>query len=287
MWFKVCDGLAFHRKVLKAGNEAMGAWVRAGAWSSMPDNLTEGWIPPEVADQIAPPRVWAKLRAAGLVEDPGDGREGHQLHDFLAYNPTAERVRADRAATKARVERFRNAARNGVTAPATNGVGTRSPASPSHPEGVQEIVDHQTVEHALPRVCAPEPARDRILVLDGVTGESSEVRSEAQPPPRKPSEADLVTVARQMADEGNPFAQRALERIAKGWDFTEPQKIRLREARSDRAPGRARSPPRGTGPNVQRDPTGYYSNPENLGRDAPDNGPMFYGEPSCEAEIGS
>lgn len=95
-WFKVCDGIAFHRKTLKAGNEAMGAWVRAGAWSSAPENLTDGWIPPEVADQIAPPKVWAKLRAAGFVEEPSDGRSGHQFHDFLVYNPPASEVRERR-----------------------------------------------------------------------------------------------------------------------------------------------------------------------------------------------
>lgn len=32
-WFKVDDHLAFHRKTLAAGNEAMGLWVRAGSWS--------------------------------------------------------------------------------------------------------------------------------------------------------------------------------------------------------------------------------------------------------------
>lgn len=97
-YFQVDDCLPFHRKVLRAGNEAMGAWVRAGAWSSCPANLTEGWIPAEVCAQIAPPRVWTKLRAAGLTEDPSDGRGGEQLHDFITYNPTADAVRAKRKA---------------------------------------------------------------------------------------------------------------------------------------------------------------------------------------------
>ena len=33
-WFKVDDKLAFHPKVLTAGNTAIGLWVRAGAWSA-------------------------------------------------------------------------------------------------------------------------------------------------------------------------------------------------------------------------------------------------------------
>ena len=42
-WFKVDDTLAFHAKVVAAGNEAMGLWVRAGSWSSQ--QLTDGFIP--------------------------------------------------------------------------------------------------------------------------------------------------------------------------------------------------------------------------------------------------
>ena len=96
-WFRADDGLPFHRKVLRAGNEAVGAWVRAGAWSSSPANLTDGWIPAEVCAQIAPPRVWAKLREVGLTEAPADGLDGEQIHDFLDYNPSAESVRGKRS----------------------------------------------------------------------------------------------------------------------------------------------------------------------------------------------
>jgi hypothetical protein len=112
MWFKVDDGLAFHRKVLKAGNEAIGAWARAGAWSSAPSNLTEGYIPPEVASQIAPARVWAKLRAAGLTEAPSEGREGEQIHDFTVYNPTAAKVRAERDGWSDRQRKARESRRD-------------------------------------------------------------------------------------------------------------------------------------------------------------------------------
>jgi len=41
-WFKVDDTLAFHAKVVAAGNAAMGLWVRAGAHSMQ--QLTDGFI---------------------------------------------------------------------------------------------------------------------------------------------------------------------------------------------------------------------------------------------------
>jgi hypothetical protein len=134
-WFKLSDGSAFHRKVLKAGNEAFGAWARAGAWSSAPDNLTDGYIPPEVCANIAPARVWSRLRDAGLTEAPSEGRPGEQIHDFLGYNPSAEAVKRERDATRRRVDSWRNKRRmdedgNGTCNVVTNVVSTTAPSRP-------------------------------------------------------------------------------------------------------------------------------------------------------------
>lgn len=106
--FGVSDGAAFHRKVVKAGNEAFGAWCRAGSWSSAPENLTDGFIPPEIAAMLAPPRVWSKLRAAGLTDAPADGQDGEQIHGYLEHNPSAEQVRAKRKAWAERQRRHRD-----------------------------------------------------------------------------------------------------------------------------------------------------------------------------------
>lgn len=123
-WFKLDDQAAFDAKVVAAGNEAFGAWSRGGCWSS--GKLTEGFIPKDVALAIAPARVWDRLVSAraghdhGLVEARPDG---WQIHDYLDWNPTAESVRAKRSATKARVNRFRNA----VTKAAPQNEGTDRP----------------------------------------------------------------------------------------------------------------------------------------------------------------
>jgi len=98
-WFKLDDQGAFHEKVLQAGNEAYGAWCRAGQWSS--GRRTEGLIPKATALSIAPLRVWKKLVAArgrsqhGLIEEAGDD---FQIHDYLEWNPTTEAIEAKRAA---------------------------------------------------------------------------------------------------------------------------------------------------------------------------------------------
>ncbi len=92
-WFKLDDQGAFHEKVTKAGNEAYGAWCRAGQWSS--GHLTEGRIPRSTALVIARQGIWDKLVAARLCHSLGD--EGWQIHDFLDWNPRADEVVERRA----------------------------------------------------------------------------------------------------------------------------------------------------------------------------------------------
>jgi hypothetical protein len=97
-WYRLDDKSAFHRKVLKAGNEAWGAHCRAGAVSSAEE--TDGRITLETCLAIAPLRVWTKLIGAGLV-DRIEGSTDLQLHDFLDWNPSAEEVRSKREARAA------------------------------------------------------------------------------------------------------------------------------------------------------------------------------------------
>jgi hypothetical protein len=105
-WFRLEGRGAFHHKVVAAGDEAYGAWVRAGQWSS--DQLTDGFIPVAVALQInRRAKVWDKLCDVRLLHKV-DG--GYQVHDFLDWNPSSEVERERREATR---ERRREAGRIG------------------------------------------------------------------------------------------------------------------------------------------------------------------------------
>lgn len=110
-WFKVDDGLAMHRKVLsipRGGRRlaAIGAWTIGGAWSS--GNLTEGRLPKTVLDDLGvPAKVAADLCGAGLWIDLG---QHYQMHDFLMYNPSADKVGEVRAAATERQRRARERA---------------------------------------------------------------------------------------------------------------------------------------------------------------------------------
>ena len=116
-WFKVDDGLAFHPKVLEAGNAAMGLWVRAGAWCSA--HLTEGALPKHMIGTLgAQSRDAKRLVESGLWEQTD---VGFQFCDWAEYQPTKKQVETDREANRERQRRFREKRRNDTSDAATNG----------------------------------------------------------------------------------------------------------------------------------------------------------------------
>ncbi len=136
-WFKLAGEGAFHAKVIEAGNEAYGAWCRAGQWTSQ--HLTEGRIPRATALLIAPAKVWARLvdakagREAGLAVAIDDGWE---IHDYLQWNPDAEEVaerrrarseagrKGGRASGKSREAKPKQARSKNEATPQANGFAT-------------------------------------------------------------------------------------------------------------------------------------------------------------------
>lgn len=91
-WFKVDDNLAFHAKVVLAGNAAMGLWVRGGSWVAQ--QLTDGFIPNQIVTALGTRAQAKALEDAGLWTREDDG---YRFHGWLDYNPTADEVRADQA----------------------------------------------------------------------------------------------------------------------------------------------------------------------------------------------
>ncbi|MFC8199918.1 mucin-2 [Streptomyces sp. NPDC057298] len=117
-WFKVDDTFYGHPKALKAGNAAVGLWVRAGAYAAQ--HLTEGVVPGVVAQLYGTAPQARKLVSAGLwhahghtcpapkCKQPPAG--DYYMHDFLIYNPTRAKVEDDRARSAERQQRAREKA---------------------------------------------------------------------------------------------------------------------------------------------------------------------------------
>jgi hypothetical protein len=114
-WFKVDDRLTFHPKVLQAGNEAIGAWVRLGAYCGA--HLTDGKLPSSIVLAVCGPDLARRLVAFRFLEELPDGT--YAMHDYLEYNPSAEQIKAERAANAERQAKWRNG-RNAVTNTVSN-----------------------------------------------------------------------------------------------------------------------------------------------------------------------
>ena len=125
MRFSIDDGMTFDEKIVAAGNEAIGAWARAGAWCGL--KLTEGRLPWDVALTIAPRRVWNRLVEVKLLEDREDG--ALQFHEFLRYNPSREKVLAERARKVGNVAGYRERRNREIAALVTASVTGNTPTT--------------------------------------------------------------------------------------------------------------------------------------------------------------
>lgn len=88
VWFKVDDGLAFHKKAVAAGNAALGLWVRAGAWCGQ--QLSDGHVPADIVKIIGTTAQADRLVKAGLWVE---GDNEYIFHDWQQCNPLASGVR--------------------------------------------------------------------------------------------------------------------------------------------------------------------------------------------------
>jgi hypothetical protein len=177
MWFKIDDTLADHDKVLKAGNAAMGLWVRCGAWSAR--QLTEGFIPKRIARLYGRPSLVKVLLESGLWCESEDG---YQMHDFLDYNPSKEKVLSERRAATERQRRAREAATEKRSKPSSSRrdksvthavshadvtpVVTVPPSRPVLPSEVQEVSNETSTTPSVSRtdvIICDEPATAAVV----------------------------------------------------------------------------------------------------------------------------
>ena len=138
-WFRLEDSFDTHPKVIAAGNEATGLFVRCGTYCAR--HLTDGYIPEQVvllygsnelAETLVQAKLWRRVRG------------GWRMPDYLEYNPSAQTVDKERAAKNDRQKRWRDArSRRAVDAStrASRDASTEASlrrsrdASPPRPEG--------------------------------------------------------------------------------------------------------------------------------------------------------
>ena len=123
-WFRLEDSFHSHPKVIRAGNEATGLFVRCGTYAA--EHLTDGFIPEHIAILYGA----AEIRSRGDAAPPGTEtlaetlvrvklwrrtRGGWRMPDYLDYNPSKEAVDNDRKQKAERQRRWREARSRRVT----------------------------------------------------------------------------------------------------------------------------------------------------------------------------
>jgi hypothetical protein len=108
-WFRIDDKAHSHPKLIKAGNAALGLWLRCGAYAAQ--HLTDGIVPGVVAELYGTKPQATKLVKAGLWHEHGHScRHGcpdpapgdYVFHDFLDDGRNTSRARHEAERKKAR-----------------------------------------------------------------------------------------------------------------------------------------------------------------------------------------
>jgi hypothetical protein len=106
-WVRLDDGFADHPKIMAAG--PMASWLYVCGLTYAARMLTDGFIPAsqvrKLADLDNTLALTERLAEVGLWK-PVDG--GFLINDYLEYNPSADKVRAERKAAQERMHKIRS-----------------------------------------------------------------------------------------------------------------------------------------------------------------------------------
>jgi hypothetical protein len=236
-WFRIDDKAHSHPKLIKAGNAALGLWLRCGAYAAQ--HLTDGIVPGVLAELYGTKPQAAKLVKAGLWHEHGhacssgcpDPAPGdYVFHDFLddGRNTSRARHEAEKKKARDRQAKHREGGRedgNGDQKPDEKNNFTfdsSSKKSESASEKSQSSDEHAGQEQVSRRDASvtgihagatPYPSTSY-----GSTGAAGEQRSGGLPDAladlkRGVATAGLAGVAWDLRDSGRESARQAIERV--------------------------------------------------------------------------
>jgi hypothetical protein len=136
-WVRLDDRVQHHPKILKAGPMAAWLWVCSIGYCS--SQLTDGEIPDQALPTFGLRNI---LKLASTLVNTGLWERtptGYRVHDYLAFNPTADQIRQKRQATADKVRDWRekrdcNRVTRSEAAPLCNRVSNPAPTPVPTPE---------------------------------------------------------------------------------------------------------------------------------------------------------
>ncbi|MEU4348278.1 hypothetical protein [Streptomyces sp. NPDC023838] len=222
-----------HPKILRAGNAAVGLWMRCGAYSAM--HLTDGVIPGPIASMYGTAPQVKKLVQVGLwhaaghgcARCPQPGGDDFVMHDFAIYQPSRDEVSEGRekAAAKKRRQREEAANRSRIGADSdSNRSRIDDESSSIHRPVSDELPGHSDVSRGdspgtRARASRPDPTRpykggDRREQSAG-SGTRAQTPLSQIPPGWKPNPADHTAAAADLTRLGAAAAATATAKFVR------------------------------------------------------------------------
>lgn len=234
-WFKIDDSAHSHPKFRRAGNAALGLWLRCGAYSAQ--HLLEGIVPGDVARDYGTATQAKKLITVGLWHStdhtcprcPQPDADDYVIHDFFE---------AGRNSTRAQVETARRAATDRQTKARANAVAKqkappnrdpfRGQTEPqSGPDSGPETPPTEPQFHGSSAGQNPSSRRDS---LNGVTpSHASPHHADVLPYGSTPASSDTPRAHDTLADLKQACSAAGLRGVA--WNLQASQIERIRAAR--------------------------------------------------------
>ena len=138
-WVRIDESFPEHPKVSAAGGDA--AWLHVCAMCYCNRFLTDGFVPTSVlarlSDRKRPTALAAKLVEVGIWDVTDNG---WQIHDFLAYQPSKEKVENDRESARQRMANAR-----GSSADVRPNSGRSSPNPSPSPSGPSDSLSSSSM----------------------------------------------------------------------------------------------------------------------------------------------
>lgn len=219
-WVRVDDQFPVNRKVRPLSDRAFRLYISALCWCNA--NLTDGRIMTSelryVSDIASVKRYASELVSAQLWEESGDG---WLVHDYLEFQASAIKIREERAAKRARQERWldrkreEREAQRDASHDASRDASGDAPPIPSHP-----IPSHENSFRHQSSTGTYQADQDRIddgqdfsAVDEMITRELAPLAAQPITPDHATSvRADILSRARGKVTNPHRYVQRALRK---------------------------------------------------------------------------
>ena len=196
-WTKIDDQFYDHPKIVAAGSLGIALFVCGLSYCSR--HLTDGFITeiqvPRLTDADEPQAIAKKLVKVGLWERR-DG--GYQIHDFLEYNPSAAKVKAERKRNARRQAEWRQRQEQ-VTAEETE-----DNAPTNNVTG--GVTNNGPVPVPIPESPSPKEETPSAANAPALPSKPKSKRKSKEPKPKKPPAPAAVKVFRENAHRYPPKA---------------------------------------------------------------------------------